>query len=133
MYDLQHARRPQAAAGRLLIYDGRGTIWIIARVARRGVWTKAQPLPRQGRTGRVEADGVCLCATYDLRSLRAVRRGTLVVMIFDAYKHGYQSIRVFPLLIDFPQMRLPCRVSSSPGMGTEMRVDGMAWPSIMDI
>ena len=37
-----------------------------------------------------------------------LRRGVLVVMIFDAYKHGYQSIRAFDLLIDLPQMRLPC-------------------------
>ena len=28
-------------------------------------------------------------------------------MIFDAYKHGYQSIRAFGLLIDFLQIRLP--------------------------
>ena len=28
-------------------------------------WTKAQPLPA-GRTGRVEAGGVCLCTTYDV-------------------------------------------------------------------
>ena len=36
-----------------------------------------------------------------------MRRGALVVVIFDAYKHGYQSIKAFPLLIEFPQMRLP--------------------------
>ena len=40
-------------------------------------------------------------------SSRAVRRGALVVMIFDTYKQLYQSIRAFPLLIDFSQMQLP--------------------------
>ena len=27
---------------------------------------------------------------------------------FDTYKHGYQLIRVFSLLMTFSQMRLPC-------------------------
>ena len=47
------------------------------------------------------------CWMYDLGSSRAVRLVALVVVIFDVYKHGYQSIRAFPLLIGFPQMSLP--------------------------
>ena len=68
---------------------------------------------------------VCLCTMYDLLIMCALRRfffGSLmyaeiplepsscrppVVMIFDAYKRGYQSIRLLSLLITFSQMRLP--------------------------
>ena len=36
-------------------------------------------------------------------SSRAVRRGMLVVMIYDAYRRSYQSIKAFSLLINlFP-------------------------------
>ena len=65
------------------------------------------------------------CTMYDLLIMCALRRfffGSLmyaeiplepsscrppVVMIFDAYKRGYQSIRLLSLLITFSQMRLP--------------------------
>ena len=66
---------------------------------------------------------------YDLEGSRAcarIFRRPLVVMNCDAYKHGYQSIREFGLLIDFPQMRLPCR-------GDWVRVDGVGGISHVDM
>ena len=53
---------------------------------------------------------------YDVGNSRAcagIWRRTLVVMIYDAYKYGYQSMRAFALLIDFPQMRSHWRYPSS--------------------
>ena len=75
MYDVQHARRPQAAAGRLLIYDVRCTMYDLgssrayARVWRNrnggGIMEQRTDIVRKRR--EAVADGACLCTMYDFR------------------------------------------------------------------
>ena len=74
MYDLQHARRPSAGGACLC--------------TRR--WQLTLPM----------YDGRCKIWGVPARSARGWRR-VLVVMIFDANKRSYQSMRAFALLIDF--------------------------------
>ena len=73
VYDLQHARRLLATAKRLPMYEVRFSMYDLnysapearefGRASADGQRGYVVP---QGRTGRVEADGVCLCTTYDV-------------------------------------------------------------------
>ncbi len=96
MYDVQHARRPQAAAERLPMYDVRFANNAQQSCGRRV--TSADALP-EGQTGRVVP--VSQLSMYDC-DVRA-----LCTRIFDSWKQWYQSIRAFSPLMNSSQMRLP--------------------------